>query len=467
MENELSVLAAIIEADHADLPPYADKLIKHAPESFYDLRAAEIAVTVRTMRKTGSPVNFATISEKHLKLIDFIGGALSLSALPLESAEFYAVKCWQEYQVRRAKSIGSELVESLTSQPAQARTIIATARQALITVTDEAAGLTDRLTSRIYSPQVTLIEPETRFQLGGVQICTPGNLTTINSQAKVGKTAVVTAAIASTFARIDAECLGFVSQNPKGYAVIHIDTEQCPFDHHQAIDRAVKRAGAQAAPDWLRSYCLTGFSATDVRQSIRILLKEAKTRFSGIHSVFIDGTADACNDVNDPGESNSLVSELHDTAINYDCPILNIIHLNPGSDFKTRGHLGSQLERKSETNLRLEKNDAGVTVIFADKNRRAPIPKDTGPRFAWSDDHGMHLTVDSIKSNKDEMEHEKLQTAAQQWFNSHQPIRFTELKVTVKNVMTVGDRTAERKIKAAVNLGIIKHTDAGLYVLNT
>jgi hypothetical protein len=34
--------------------------------------------------------------------------------------------------------------------------------------------------------------------------------------------------------------------------------------------------------------------------------------------------------------------------------IVGVIHFNPGGE-KTRGHLGSQLERKAETNLRLDK----------------------------------------------------------------------------------------------------------------
>ena len=146
--------------------------------------------------------------------------------------------------------------------------------------------------------------------------------------------------IASTFAEADADCLGFTAQNPNGLAVVHLDTEQCPFDHWQGIGRAIRRAKASTAPAWLLSYCLTGFSAADVRAAIRILTAQASKKFGGIHSVFIDGIADAVPDVNDPEETSSLITELHKLAIEFDCPILNIIHVNPGSDFKTRGHLG-------------------------------------------------------------------------------------------------------------------------------
>ena len=41
------------------------------------------------------------------------------------------------------------------------------------------------------------------------------------------------------------------------------------------------------------------------------IMADARKRFGGIHSVFVDGVADAADDVNDPAESNAFVAELH------------------------------------------------------------------------------------------------------------------------------------------------------------
>ena len=51
--------------------------------------------------------------------------------------------------------------------------------------------------------------------------------------------------------------------------------------------------------------------------------------------------------------------------------VVTVLHENPNSEYgKTRGHLGSQLERKAESNLRLQKdNTTGVTTIFTEKSR--------------------------------------------------------------------------------------------------
>jgi hypothetical protein len=88
---------------------------------------------------------------------------------------------------------------------------------------------------------------------------------------------------------------------------------------------------------------------------------------------------------NDPDEAFAFIEEWQQLADKYQMVIVCVRHENPGSETgKTRGHLGSQLERKAESNLRLLKEDI-VTVIYREKSRGAHIPKDKGPRFHWSD----------------------------------------------------------------------------------
>jgi hypothetical protein len=190
----------------------------------------------------------------------------------------------------------------------------------------------------------------------------------------------------------------------------------------------------------------------------------AKEEHGGIHSILLDGAADFVEDVNDPGESNDFVATLHDLAIRHDCPIDSVIHFNPGGD-KPRGHLGSQLERKAETNLALEKDATETTVIYSTKNRRAGIPKDSGPRFKFNPEAGMHLSVASRGLCKDQTDRENLLAVAEDLFRDHPAMRYTDLQVTVKNRLTVSDKTAERKVARMTQLGVITKSAAGLYVI--
>lgn len=405
--------------------------VSHDPAAFYNAEAVPLDVTIQ-------PATFASVQPQNGAEIGGRNNAAfnlacecrdkgQTSAEAQAAVRDFAAKCNPPLPEVEADGC----VKSAFSQPARSHVV----------------ELIARLEARIYSPTAKPVEPMPRFCLAGIPICTPGNLTTISAQAKAGKSAVIGAMAGSTFAASDADCLGFTSENPHGLAVVHVDSEQCPFDHWELIQRTLRRAKADASPSWLRSYCLTGFSAADVRLSIRILTAQAAKNFGGVHSVFVDGIADAAHDVNDPAETSSLITELHKLAIEFDCPVLNIVHLNPGSDFKTRGHLGSQLERKSETNLRLEKDGDGVTVIFADKNRRAPIPKTTGPRFVWSAEHQMHVSADSIGNLKKAASLEELREQCRETFSiaGKSALTWTDFVASAKRVPGVNSqRSAER-----------------------
>lgn len=252
------------------------------------------------------------------------------------------------------------------------------------------------LKARAFDP--SKVPPPVRpiYSLGGVVICTPGNLTAITAQAKVGKSALVSALTASAMVpeESDADTLSAVGFNAHGKALLYFDTEQSPDDFWHAVARAKRRAKLETLPDWLHAYTVADLPAQIARKSVAVAMADAAAAHGGIHSVIIDGIADLVLDVNDAEECNGIVSELHSQAIRYDCAILCVIHKNPGTE-KVRGHLGSQIERKAETNLSLEKEEE-VTVVWSAKQRRAPIDRKTGPRFRWDDDLKMHVTAEPV-----------------------------------------------------------------------
>ena len=321
-----------------------------------------------------------------------------------------------------------------------------------------------RLTARLYKKDPNRKRPEARYKLNGIPTSTPGNISTYSAQSKVGKTAAMGALVASTYAVPGSDCLGFESSNPNGHAVIVFDTEQSIFDHAEGFERALRRAQVANAPPWVLSYCLTGFLAGDIRCAIRLALERGKQKFGGVHSFILDGVADVCLDVNNAEEANNLVSELHGLAIEFDCSLVCIIHVNPGSqDHKTRGHLGSQLERKSECNFKLERSEE-TTVIYADKNRRAPIPKDKGAYFAWNDDAGMHMSVAGQEGFGDRKDRVDLTELANSIFCGRPSMRYCDLITTVKTITGKSTKTAERKVTRMTNLQIITKNDANLYI---
>lgn len=233
------------------------------------------------------------------------------------------------------------------------------------------------------------------FAINGVEICHPGNITTLEAQQKGGKSAFVAAAIASTFARRkDADCLGWQSDNKAGRAVLHFDTEQSLGDHYRLMMRSLAMAETEQPP-FLESYCITGFTCAQMREAISERVEYAKQHFGGVHSMFLDGVADPVKDVNDAEESFEFVGWLHSIAIAGGFPIISVLHLNPGDSGKSRGHLGSHLNRKSEHVLRLTKS-GDISTVVSQWSRRAAIGEDKQPNFRWCDERKRHVTTTEV-----------------------------------------------------------------------
>jgi hypothetical protein len=330
-------------------------------------------------------------------------------------------------------------------------------------IISEALSVGERnLRERLFNPNIEPPPLLPVFSLVGTCISTPGNLTTITSTIKTGKSACIGAMAAAAMPHTDnADLLGFESSNHEAKALLWFDSEQSKDDHWYQVHRALKRAGLQSPPPWFYSYYLTGLGYQRGWNKVLEEVRRAAAQHGGLHSILLDGVADFVSDVNDSKETSAFVATLQDMAIQHDCAIVGVIHFNPGSE-KTRGHLGSQMERKAETNLRLDKAD-GVTVIWSDKQRRAPIPKNTGPCFQWSDEAGMHVSVQNTKASKEELERESLSILAEGLFTRQTPMRYADLHKAVKSELEVSDKSAERRIKRMTQLRVIKKSTGGRY----
>lgn len=302
-------------------------------------------------------------------------------------------------------------------------------------------------------------EPEDEiclFKLAGVGIAHVGNHLTLIAPIKSGKSAFIGAILAATTPAIpNADLLGLEFTNPEGNAVIHIDTEQSRNDHHRLLTRSLRRSGVDCPPDYLLSFCMTGWEPADIMAAVEYLAKRATEAFGGVHSIVIDGTADLARSVNDEEESNALERWVRNLAINYQCCVVNVIHQNPGGD-KSRGHLGSQFERKSETVLMLEKKEER-TLVFSTRTRRAPILKDSAPCFEWSDEAKAHVScvnqfaADTGKKNKMPNASERMDMAV-----SHLKTLITEsvwevheLHSLIQAKFNIGQNNRQKVIKIA------------------
>lgn len=323
-----------------------------------------------------------------------------------------------------------------------------------------ASDLRQRYLSRQFNPTNPPKETPARISIAGKPLCSPGNITNLIAQSKAGKSSFASGIIAAVMVadkQLEGrDTLGATALPPGSTKFIHIDTEQSPFDHDQLVRLCVRRAQIDVAPSWLWSFGLAGFNANELRTALTQILKSAKST-GGVYAILLDGAADFVNDVNDPGECNPFVAELHGIAIAHNCPLITVVHENPGQDFgKMRGHLGSQLERKAESNLRLKKTDE-CTVVFSEKMRKAPILENDGPRFRWSNKERMHVTCNTLIASRDEIKRRKLRDLADAVFEAlgKTQARYAEFLRTIEEVRKVGHSYAEDRFADMKRLEVI------------
>ena len=133
--KESAVVATLLAECPDDLPPVCARLLRHAPESFDDLRYGHLAVAIRRLRDSGRPVAPLTVREQ-LNNLDDAGGALFLDSLPaqavsLDIAEYEAADVWESYRHRMIKSVCRDALAAMEACPTKSDIILASFRQSL------------------------------------------------------------------------------------------------------------------------------------------------------------------------------------------------------------------------------------------------------------------------------------------------------------------------------------------------
>ena len=287
-----------------------------------------------------------------------------------------------------------------------------------------------------------------------------GNLCTLESLPKMGKTGLVGAIIGATIAPEGSkgDFLGMEIPERDGY-VIHFDCEQSPLDHFRLIENAVaRRARLKEQPDCLKTFSLLQ-AATGDRWPACELAATTLAEKGGIRLVIFDGGADFLETMNDEETSNELVRKMHAFAVQHACLVVNVIHENPGTENgKTRGHFGSQLWRKSQSCIGLSKGEDGITAVWGKFMRSGDWPKREATYFKYDITQGMHVSVDDPsedrKQEKKAGKTDELMKLASKVFTA--PVMtHTGLEKAIMGEIRKSDKTARTRIKTMVEMGVI------------
>lgn len=206
-----------------------------------------------------------------------------------------------------------------------------------------------------YPPTALSLGESTIQSKGGeikfpIPIGTYGNFSFIQAPPKSKKTFFVSL-LASVYLSGGNNFGGKIKGHREGRCLMHFDTEQ----GHWHAQRVFKRVQDMSVTKDLGCYKTFALRTVGYKERLKFIEYCLELNKGKNGMVVIDGVADLVSDVNNLEESNLCVQKIMQLSAKYDCHIITVIHSNFGSD-KPTGHLGSFLEKKTETQIQLELN---------------------------------------------------------------------------------------------------------------
>ena len=286
---------------------------------------------------------------------------------------------------------------------------------------------------------------------GEVPLGSEENILCITGGEGTGKSNYTAALVAGAIMEreTDADLLGVrVEPNRKGRAVLLYDTEQSEQQLYKNTGRLLRRAGRERMPEYLHVYCLTGMSRSERLTAIVQSMDKYHYLHGGIHLVVIDGVADLIRCANDEAESVALIDEIYRLAGIYRTCIAAVVHFVPNG-LKLRGHLGSELQRKSAAILSIEKDEnPEVSVVKALKVRDGSPLDIPLMQFRWDKQAGMPVYVgEKPRAEKEKRKEKELAEMAREAFARQEKYGYIELCELIQEMLEVKERTAKGYIR--------------------
>ena len=286
---------------------------------------------------------------------------------------------------------------------------------------------------------------------GDVPLGTEENILCITGGEGTGKSNYTAALVAGAIQEkeTDTDLLGVrVEPNRKRRAVLLYDTEQSEQQLYKNTGRLLRRAGRERMPEFLHVYCLTGMSRSERLTAIMQSMDKYHYLHGGIHLVVIDGVADLIRCANDEGESVALIDEIYRLAGIYHTCIAAVVHFVPNG-LKLRGHLGSELQRKSAAILSIEKDEnPEISVVKALKVRDGSPLDIPLMQFRWDRQAGMPVYVgEKPRAEKEKRKEKELAEMAREAFTRQEKYGYIEQCELIQEMLEVKERTAKGYIR--------------------
>ncbi|GGX33834.1 toprim domain-containing protein [Aquimarina muelleri] len=154
----------------------------------------------------------------------------------------------------------------------------------------------------------------------------------------------------------ETDVLHFRKNTQQAVSICYVDTErnlteQFPY----ALQQILKKAGYQRedTPKDFDYISLLQVPRKDRFFALTSYIKRVKQMYAGHVIIILDVITDCIQDFNRSSDSMQLIDLMNDSINSEDVTFLALIHENPGSADKARGHLGTELLNKATTAIQI------------------------------------------------------------------------------------------------------------------
>jgi hypothetical protein len=201
--------------------------------------------------------------------------------------------------------------------------------------------------------------PETEkviFSISGKTIGCSQSFVCFQGMPKNGKSLFISSAIASAYTTWDIFGMKINFQD-KRKRLCYVDTESSDFDFYRTLERIRRQTLLDQLPHNFDALSVREESPNDIQKLLEFYLE-----FNPDCSILVlDGILDLIQDFNNVAESFYLVQWLKKITKKHDLLIMCVLHLGK-KDNLSIGHIGSFLDRKSQSVLKVEKNKEKKTI---------------------------------------------------------------------------------------------------------
>lgn len=314
--------------------------------------------------------------------------------------------------------------------------------------------LIDKLKKRSYNKNAPVPVENIVYTIQNKTIGCLSSFVTISGLPKQGKSLFITTAIASAY--IPNDIFGMKLTFPEGRnRLCYIDTESSDYDYYKVLERMRLQMRLDQLPDNFDSFLFREDPHNEILQMIEIYLQNNQD----CSILVIDGILDLIADFNNVEQSFLLIQWLKRISKVHNLLILCVLHLGK-KDGNTLGHIGSYLDRKSQSVLKVQKNKEHKTIDMEAQFLRSADDIDTisiqHNGYEWIQVHNKPEEQNKWSADKIEL----IDTILQQ------PKEYHELLSEVARITGKSTTTSKKLIRTWLESGsIIK--EGGLYKTKT